>query len=319
MHRSMASLLALLLVACGGGGGDPGTPLLPDPQRAAAATATAQSTTNACAPIRPFYWEVGHVTSRLVSGSVGDNTYGATTVMNVASSTKWLYAAHVLQRRNGTPSASDIEFLTFRSGYSNFSICLPGQTIDSCLAYQSNGLHSPATQGAFFYNGGHMQKHASLDGFGALDSAGLATALRASLGNDIALSFSQPQPAGGVVTNADNYARFLRKLLARDLHLGSLLGAHAVCTNPATCAQALSTPVPANESWHYGLGHWIEDDPVTGDGAFSSPGLFGFYPWIDADRRYYGIVARRDDAGGAFDSVRCGRLIRKAWLTGAAQ
>jgi len=318
MSRAIASLLVLLLSACGGGG-DPGTPLLPDAQHAAAATATAQSTTNDCAPIRPFYWEIGHATSGLVSGSVGDNTYSATTVMNIASATKWLYAAHVVQRRSGAPTASDIEFLTFRSGYTNFSICLSGQTVDSCLAFQDNGVHSPATQGSFFYNGGHMQKHASLDGLGTLDNAGLAAELRASLGSDIALTFSQPQPAGGVVTTADDYARFLRKLLSRELHMGNLLGAHAVCTNSATCAQALSTPVPANESWHYGLGHWIEDDPVVGDGAFSSPGLFGFYPWIDAERRYYGVIARRDAAGGGFDSARCGRLIRKAWHTGVAQ
>lgn len=318
MNRAIAILLPLLLAACGGGT-DPGTPLLPDAERAAAATATAQSTANACAPIRPFYWELGHATARLVSGSVGDNTYSATTSMNIASATKWLYAAHVVQRRNGMPTASDIEFLTFRSGYSNFSICLPGQTIDSCLAFQDNGVHSPATQGSFFYNGGHMQKHASLDGLGALDNAGLAAALRASLGSDIGLSFSQPQPAGGVVSTADDYARFLRKLLARDLQLGNLLGAHAVCTNPATCAQALSTPVPASESLHYALGHWVEDDPAVGDGAFSSAGAFGFYPWIDADRRYYGVIARRDSAGGGYDSVLCGRLIRKAWHTGVAQ
>ena len=48
--------------------------------------------------------------------------------------------------------------------------------------------------------------------------------------------------------------------------------------------------------------------------AFSSPGAFGFYPWIDAGKTTYGIVARAD-MGGAIPSVYCGRLIRKAWMT----
>jgi len=61
----------------------------------------------------------------------------------------------------------------------------------------------------------------------------LADALHATLGSDIALVYSQPQPPGGVVTTADDYARFLRKLLRNELQLGALLGAHAVCTNPA--------------------------------------------------------------------------------------
>ena len=70
-------------------------------------------------------------------------------------------------------------------------------------------------------------------------------------------------------------------------------------------------------SWHYSLGHWIEDDPA-GDGAYSSPGAFGFYPWIDTSKTLYGVVARIVLAG-AYDSALCGAQIRKAWVTGVAQ
>ena len=58
-----------------------------------------------------------------------------------------------------------------------------------------------------------------------------------------------------------------------------------------------------------------------GDGAFSSAGAFGFYPWIDTSKRYYGIVARQDffSARAGVDSAYCGRVIRKAWVTGTAQ
>lgn len=86
--------------------------------------------------------------------------------------------------------------------------------------------------------------------------------------------------------------------------------------------------MPANESWSYSIGHWVETDPAAGDGAFSSAGAFGFYPWIDAGKTWYGIVARKQtpqgqdtdrSLGEGYRSAQCGRLIRKAWMTGSAQ
>jgi len=325
-NPALVLIAAALLAACGGGGGDGSTSTGPsDAQRIAAATATAQSGSNACAPIAPFYWEVGDRNARLAAGSVdaAGNTlsYTSSTLMPIASASKWLYAGYIVQKRQGVLSASDVKFLNFRSGYTNFSICLPGQTIDSCLAYLNNGVYSTATDGQFDYGGGHMQKHASLEGLGGLDNAGLAAEVRSQIGNDIVLAYSQPQPAGGGVSTADDYARYLRKLLGGALWMSAALGTNPVCTNPTTCpaGQAVSTPIPSNESWHYSVGHWVEDDPVVGDGAFSSPGAFGFYPWLDARKTWYGVVARKDSAGGGVDSVYCGRLIRKAWVTGVAQ
>ena len=64
-----------------------------------------------------------------------------------------------------------------------------------------------------------------------------------------------------------------------------------------------------------------EDDSDVGDGAFSSPGAYGFYPWVDAERSFYGVLAREVPATGGigYGSAVCGRAIRKAWLTGVAQ
>ena len=316
---------ALALAACGGGGpeaGSPGVPAPPSPPdnaaRIAAATATAQSTSNACNAIRPFYWEIGDRSAALASGAAGGSAYGPGTTMNIASASKWLYGAYVVQRRAGALTAEDIKHLTFRSGYTRFAICLPGQTVDGCLNYLNNGVKVDASDGRFDYGGGHMQKHASLIGLGGMNNAALAAELRSQLGSDIALGFSQPQPAGGIVSTPADYARFLRKLLDGRLALGSRLGSQAVCTNPLTCPTADGTPVPTTESWHYSLGHWVEDDPQVGDGAFSSAGAFGFYPWIDAARTHYGIVAREAPAGNGEASANCGRLIRRAWVTGVA-
>lgn len=320
------TLMSLCLAACGGGGGSDSPPPPgngpSDSQRAEAARATAASAANACAAVVPFYWEIGNPSTLLASGAVstaGGTAYNAASEMQIASATKWLFGAYVAEYRGGTLSAADVKFLNFRSGYSSFLICLPGQTVDECLATASNGDYTAATDGSFLYNGGHMQKLASLVGLGALDNAGLATEMRRLLGTDIGLAFSQPQLAGGAVSTAADYARFLRRLLDGRLRMGAMLGTQAVCTNPTTCASALGTPIPLTESWHYSLGHWVEDDPALGDGAFSSPGAFGFYPWIDATRSWYGILAREGAAGTGVDSVNCGRLIRKAWVSASPQ
>ena len=117
--------------------------------------------------------------------------------------------------------------------------------------------------------------------------------------------------------------------MAEDLQIGKWLGKNAVCTNPQTCPnEAIKTPIPRNETWHYSIGHWVEDDPQVGDGAYSSPGAFGFYPWISRDKAYYGIMAREDHQGvmlanqsekPGVQSVGCGRLIRAAWMDGQAR
>jgi hypothetical protein len=335
----LASLpLALSLAACGGGDSDvpaaaepsqAGGPraqtlALIEPARAAAAAATAQSDSNDCAAARPFYWEVGDRDGRVVSGSVqspfSNTRYTSGTLMNIASASKWVYAAFVAQRNGGALSATDRKFLSMRSGYASLTNCPRKSTVDGCLAYGTNGQYTAANDGVFKYDGGHMEKHASLIGLGPMGSSSLVTAVMDALGSEFKILYSQPQLAGGIVTTPDSYASFLRKMLSGNLHMGELLGTDPVCTNPFTCgrSQALYAPVPPDESWHYSAGHWVEDDPEVGDGAFSSPGAFGFYPWIDAQRASYGIVAR-SAPDGAFGSAKCGRLIRKAWVTGAAR
>jgi len=157
----------------------------------------------------------------------------------------------------------------------------------------------------------------------SMTGADVALAYQSQLGSDIAVSFNGPLLAGGAITSAQSYAVFLRKILNGQLQIAGLLGYQKTCTLPGTCATAEYSPLPAN--WSYSVGHWVEDDPVVGDGAFSSPGAFGFYPWIDASKTGYGILARHanvsitGDDPVAVESVVCGRLIRKAWSTATAQ
>jgi len=322
------ALIGALLAACGGdsassdNAGGPAPPGgMTDQQRIQAATNTAENN-DLCTPIRPFYWEIGNATAALASGSVNSassaTTYTANSRMSIASASKWLYASYVVERRGGPLTAEDYRYLNFQSGYTNFTECLVTQTVGECEGYLDNGAYTPAHDGKFFYNGGHMQKHATLLGLGRLDNAQLADEMKTQVGADIDVAYTQPQLAGGAFMSPSAYALMLRKMLSGRLRMGSLLGTHAVCTNPISCPAAVLAPIPLRESWHYSIGHWVEDDPAVGDGAFSSGGAFGFYPWIDASKTYYGVVARAAPAG-ALDSVDCGRLIRKAWVTGVAQ
>jgi len=326
--RRGSSLLALAALAACGGGGDDEVDGIALETRVAAAQATAKNGGNACAAIQPFYWEIGDADGREASGSLpADNpVYASMTAMPIASASKWLYGAYVVERRDGAPTAEDIAFLNFTSGYTSlqaFPGCDVGGTVDECLAQGDNGDYHSEHDGLFHYNGGHMQTHASQAmGLGDADNAALTSAYADALGADIGVVFTQPQLAGGVTTTPAIYGRFLQRILSGDLAMRDLLGSSAVCTNPATCATASYAPIPESESWSYSLGHWVETDPVVGDGAFSSAGAFGFYPWIDAGKRWYGVLARVDvglDERAGYASAQCGRLIRAAWLDGQSR
>ncbi|MFT3907603.1 MAG: hypothetical protein QM718_15005 [Steroidobacteraceae bacterium] len=301
-------------------------------QRSVAASATARDNA-ACKPAQPFYWEIGDRHAPLASGSVGGNTYNADTEMLIASASKWVFGAYAIQRRNGQLSDSDIHALNMTSGYTHFGYTAcklqaalrKSATVASCFEARSREGHNDdfdaQAVGRFYYAGGHFQKMAVDLGLGNDDSQLLTRDFRRTLGEDLLFHFDSPQMAGGMSASAAQYGLFLRKILSGDLRMHDVLGANAVCTNPATCPSALHTPIPSGESWHYSMAHWVEDDPKMGDGAFSSPGAFGFYPWIDASQSWYGILARKGKVGGevAVESVQCGRLIRKAWVSGVQQ
>ncbi len=310
MHRAV---ILSLLVAATAANAQPSLD-----QRTAAARATAE--TNArCKAVQPFYWAIGDARGVRADGRVGARAPEASTQMPIASASKLVYAAFIAQQRHGQLTASDVRYLTFTSGYTNFRNCRRGQTIAECDAMRSNGEHDAATDGRFFYNGGHMEHHAVLDGLGALDDAGLADAVNTALGTSF--RYLQPQLAGGIATSAAEYGEFLRRIVDGQLQMKSLLGTHAVCTNPQTCPTAVETPIKGVDV-HYSIGHWVEDD-ADGDGAFSSAGAFGFYPWISRDETTWGVLARMsltlDGARAGAASLMCGREIRAAWTSSAAR
>jgi hypothetical protein len=59
------------------------------------------------------------------------------------------------------------------------------------------------------------------------------------------------------------------------------------------------------QDWAYGFGNWLECPTALGADTFdcsagqrnSSPGAYGAYPFIDWQRRYFGILARQGQLG----------------------
>lgn len=279
-----------------------------------AATKTASNHPE-CKAIAPFYWEIGDATGVLASGSIGSKSIAANKSLAIASASKLLFSAYVLEKLNGNLTPSIIKGLNFTSGYSNFSSCLGTLLVGGC--YSKRVGHESSHNNKFYYGGGHMQKIASVDlKLAKMGTRALESEIQSYIGKDISLSFSIPQPAGGIRISAQDYGMFLRKILSPSgLKIRDFLGKNSVCTNTNVCSTSIYTPVPLTESWNYSLGHWVESD-----GTFSSPGLFGFYPWVSASKELYGILSRHDTNNSAYwNSVKCGRLIRKAYITGVQQ
>ena len=291
-----------------------------------------------CKAIAPFYWEIGDAGAKLVSGSVeasagGAATYTESSTMAIASASKFVWGAYVVERFKTHLGDVDFESMTMRDGYSSFNntgceLSLPA-TVSNCLKGGTKNATDPdpSTEGYFFYSGGDFQKYAVDLGLGDDNNAALAAEYQKYLGMDLNVTFGTPMPAGGIKMSPADYRAFLQKLLQGKLELAKHLGENAVCTLPPNGAADAGDGCKAKYSpaapyaWHYSYAHWVEDDPSIGDdGSFSSPGLFGFYPWVDAKKEHYGIVARHSTAVRAYiESVQCGRLIRKAYLEAKAQ
>ncbi len=329
---------ALLLSACGG------SPESVSPDVSAAADIAGRSGLLAairaakiaaandplCDPAKlgDFYWEIGDATSAkpLVSNAEGGATVTASSRFGIASASKFVFGAYVLEKKGieqvrKNPALHD--GLRFMSGYTNLTDqdCFGKTTVGGCFSAGSNSAFNPAAQHLFYYNGGHDQKLAAVDlGLSGFTSKQLDREYQMTLGLGAGITMAPlvPLMAGGLQASASDYAVFLRKLMNRELVLGSHLGEDAVCALPSLCPeQAMYSPITAlNEPWSYSYNHWVESEKGGGTvDAYSSPGKFGFYPWITPDRKFYGILSRHDTQPVAYGvSVQCGRQIRKAFL-----
>ena len=104
-----------------------------------------------------------------------------------------------------------------------------------------------------------------------------------------------PRIGGALWTTPRDYARVLNLLLNRGVYDGRRLLQEDVVQQMFKSqieSAAVKRTVSANPAAKYSLGAWIEALTPSGEAALiSSPGVFGFFPWINLDLGYGGLIA----------------------------
>jgi CubicO group peptidase (beta-lactamase class C family) len=209
--------------------------------------------------------------------------------------------------------------LSFTSGLPPDAPCRLNATITlaDCAATLATtaAVAPPGTR--FDYGSSHLLVAAAMaqQATGALWADQFAQTLRGPLGlpGDVAyftaprqsLGLMNPLIAGGLRASINDYHHFL----AIEFHEGSY-GTLTIGTpelfdqqakEPFPDAVIGNTPLPA---LRYGLTSWLEcATPATGCQVLSSPGAFGFTPWLDREAQYYAILGMELDATGSDEGV----------------
>jgi hypothetical protein len=101
-----------------------------------------------------------------------------------------------------------------------------------------------------------------------------------------------PRIDGGARSSLDDYGRFLEMLLGGGVFRGERILSLASVTQMRN-DQTFGVPIvssPAQGDTRYGLGTWRDAVAPGGDPIrVSSPGAFGFTPWLELDLGYYGV------------------------------
>lgn len=296
------------------------------------AAATAAANGSACNSARPFYWEIGDESGVIVSGAVGLGAPGRTTVVDLASASKWPLGAYAFERYGGLPPLDVSDALLMLSGFDGFSplLCPLVARVKNCFNLIGNHTQVPGLIGTFNYDGGNSQyaaADAGLLGLGEYTAAQLTTEIMGTLGSG--MIYQYPAVSAGVRASAAQYAAFLQSMMTPPASGGLIMHdyldpAWTIPTLP--CAGGgTGCSVTGTVAFSYGHHYWLENNPTAGelangtpigpgDGAFSSPGAYGFYPWISADKTLYGVVSRQALLGTAYQaSLACGQAIRYAF------
>lgn len=251
-------------------------------------------------------------------------SYSKDTVIPIASSSKWLSAAVIMSlvddgKLTLDTKASDLipafktddkAQITLRQLFSHTS-GLPGNvreaerprlTIEAAADAIADAdlLSKPGAQmrygGASMQVAARMAEIAGERGWRDLFKDRIATPLTLTNTQYGRLGIgTNPQVAGGASSSLPEYTRFLRMIAAGGTLNGTkVLSKTAVDamladqTNNATVAAA---SVARLLDYHgYGIGNWIDQKDAAGNALInSSPGAFGFQPWVDRSRGVIGI------------------------------
>lgn len=286
-----------------------------------------------------------------------EKTFGsmrASTVIPIASASKWLTAATLLTfvdegrvRLDDPVSKFLPEFrgakqaITLRQLLSHttglpWDDCLSDSStqLTDCVSSIAHGGDPSTTPGrAFSYSSvgfqvaGAVIEQLSGESFERAFEARVAAPLgmtRTHFDRVGTRRTKNPVPAASATSTVDDYARFLDMLANDGVRNGTrVLSAASVAEIERDQVAGLDTSgdaaVQITGIPTYGLGVWRDEVDARDDiEVVSGSGAYGFYPWIDRVHDTYGIVAVADVNHGASHAVPASqRLARQLWRVAA--
>lgn len=258
--------------------------------------------------------------------------YSLTTVVPIASATKWISASVIMSLVDegklslDTPISKYLpnftgkkgtitlrQLLSHTSGLPGNHRCLskPSMTLAGCVdeisevSLQSDPGREFRYGGVSFQVAGRIAEVVSGKSWKELYEEKIKIPLNmAHTGYGLV---NNPRIAGGASSTVEDYANLLQMHLNNGVFKGKqVLSTPSVeeMQRDQTFGVPLAyTPLPDNR--RYGLGAWR--DLVDSNGRarqLSSPGAFGFSPWIDRQRNLLGVFLVRDRLGNVLPLVR---------------
>lgn len=200
--------------------------------------------------------------------------------------------------------------LSFRSGFNSrpsLDSC-PGDvslSLEQCVRdiFDQDTVTVPGE--AFAYGPDHMQiaalmaRGATGQELSAVMEANIWTRANVSAATTFPNSSDNVRYSGGIRSTGEDYGKVLTELLAGRL-VSTDTGFLTDRTNGSDTAYIIPAVEDLGLDWHYGFGFWIECDqvPFSADCAtnptISSPGAFGFLPWVDFETGYWAVLAMEE-------------------------
>ena len=196
----------------------------------------------------------------------------------------------------------------FNTGPEDASCVTDGSiTLDDCArAFYDGGLaYQPGS--TFYYGPAHLQVAGRMAEVATqLDFADLALlqqTFRFNLQSTVFLVpvGANPRIGGGAVSSAADYGVLMQSILSGSYLSGVLDEMERDRTGPPVVIGFRPQAIDNNNvDFRYALGHWRECDQPTWNSSCdsrhlsSSPGAFGWNPWIDFDNGYFGIIAMQE-------------------------
>lgn len=229
------------------------------------------------------------------------------------------------------------QLLAFTSGFNtkdaNLLSCVYNKltTLDQCIRRIYAGNIDSVPGQVYFYGPHHMQVAAGMldaadsGDFGTLFARYVTTPLGLANTSYALQSPANPWAAAGGESTADDYAVIMRALFNGQL-ITNLNNFFAPRTLSAAKGEIPAAILANNGSqWEYAQGSWVECEFGTGgtnyptqcanDKINSSPGAWGFTPWIDRKNGYWAVIATETKPNGAELGVELEQTLQPLMVT----